>query len=357
MKRMLPTLTGTILMLIGIMSCSDATEAPPTAAPVQAPVAVEAVEIAPLEVDAPDSAAAPMAAATELAQYTRTTGISGNLSSIGSDTLANLMTLWTEEFKRNYPSVNIQVQAAGSSTAPPALTEGTANFGPMSRAMKDQEIEAFESRFGYKPTAIRVAIDALAVYVHKDNPLDALDLSQVDAVFSITRRCGGAEDLESWGDVGLRGSWVSRPIQLYGRNSVSGTYGYFKQIALCSGDFKNSVNEQPGSASVVQAVASSLNGIGYSGIGYVTSGVKALSLSRDGGEAVAATPANALSGDYPLSRYLYVYVNKKPGQPVSPIEFEFIRLVLSKQGQQVVEKDGYVAISPDVAARELAKVQ
>ena len=357
MQRMVTVLAVMVLIVFGIASCSDSAEPPPAAAPVQAPTAVEAIEIAPLEVDAEDANVAADAEVTDLAEYTRTTGISGNLSSIGSDTLANLMTLWTEEFKRNYPSVNIQVQAAGSSTAPPALTEGTANFGPMSRAMKDQEIEAFESRFGYKPTAIRVAIDALAVYVHKDNPLDALDLAQVDSVFSITRRCGGTEDFESWGDLGLSGSWTERPIQLYGRNSVSGTYGYFKKVALCSGDFKSSVNEQPGSASVVQAVASSLNGIGYSGIGYITSGVKALSLSKDGGAAVAATPDNALSGDYPLSRYLYVYVNKKPGEPISPIELEFIKLVLSKQGQQVVEKDGYVAISPEVAARELAKVQ
>ena len=241
-------------------------------------------------------------------QNTTVTGISGNLSSIGSDTLANLMTLWTEGFKRNYPSVNIQVQAAGSSTAPPALTEGTANFGPMSRAMKDKEIEAFESRFGYKPTAVRVAIDALAVYVHKDSPLNELSIAQVDAAFSETRRCGASASVDIWGDFGLSGSWQERPAQLYGRNSVSGTYGYFKKVGLCSGDFKGSVNEQPGSASVVQAVASSLNGIGYSGIGYVTSGVKVLGV----GEKRLWNPQsprseNALSGDYPLFRVICTF--------------------------------------------------
>ena len=309
-------------------------------------------------VAAPTAASADaVLAPAELAPYERVTGISGNLSSIGSDTLANLMTLWTESFKRNYPSVNIQVQAAGSSTAPPALTEGTANFGPMSRAMKDKEIEAFESRFGYKPTAIRVAIDALAVYVHKDNPIDDLSITQVDEIFSTTRRCGGNTSIDRWGDLGLAGSWDDRPIQLYGRNSVSGTYGYFKKIGLCSGDFKNAVNEQPGSASVVQAVASSLNGIGYSGIGYITSGVKALAISNNGGPAIAATPANALNGDYPLSRYLYVYINKKPGEPISPIAREFITLVLSKEGQEIVGKDGYIPVSAEVAARELQKLQ
>jgi len=322
----------------------------------QQPVEIQTVDVTQVTAQATPDMPEEMAGG-ELVTYERITGVSGNLSSIGSDTLANLMTLWTEAFKRNYPSVNIQVQAAGSSTAPPALTEGTANFGPMSRAMKDKEIESFESRFGYKPTAIRVAIDALAVYVHKDNPLQGLDIAQVDAAFSTTRRCGGEASLDAWGALGLEGSWGRRPIQLYGRNSVSGTYGYFKKIALCSGDFKNSVNEQPGSASVVQAVASSLNGIGYSGIGYITSGVKALALSNDGSDFVAATAANALSGEYPLSRYLYVYVNKKPDQPLSPIEREFLKLVLSKQGQEVVQKDGYVAVSGEVAAQELSKIQ
>lgn len=292
-----------------------------------------------------------------LPQYERVSGVSGNLSSVGSDTLANLMTLWTESFKREYPNVNIQVQAAGSSTAPPALTEGTANFGPMSRAMKDKEIEAFESRFGYKPTAVRVAIDALAVYVHKDNPIAWLSIGQVDSIFSVTRRCGEAASARTWGDVGATGSWANRPLQLYGRNSVSGTYGYFKDVALCGGDFKNTVNEQPGSASVVQAVTSSLNGIGYSGIGYKTSGVRALPLAvRADQPAVEPSVATAVDGSYALARHLYVYVNKRPGSPLPPIELEFLKLVLSKTGQEVVVKDGYIPLPARLAARELKKL-
>jgi phosphate transport system substrate-binding protein len=351
LTRVLPL---AVALCLGISCSSEKPSAPTPAA--QAPMEIEVMEVATVIDVAEVTVAAGVTQSGELADYEAITGISGNLSSIGSDTLANLMTLWTEGFKRNYPSVNIQVQAAGSSTAPPALTEGTANFGPMSRAMKDKEIEAFESRFGYKPTAIRVAIDALAVYVHKDNPLQALSIAQVDAAFSQTRRCGAAASLNTWGDLGLSGSWQERPMQLYGRNSVSGTYGYFKKVGLCSGDFKGSVNEQPGSASVVQAVASSLNGIGYSGIGYITSGVKALALSKDDGDAIAATAENALSGEYPLSRYLYVYVNKKPGEPLPPLESEFIKLVLSKEGQEIVAKDGYIPVSSDVASRELSKL-
>ena len=293
-----------------------------------------------------------------LAVYQKTSGVSGNLSSIGSDTLANLMTLWAESFKKTYPNVNLQIQAAGSSTAPPALAENTSNLGPMSRLMKDKEIEAFEKKFGYKPTAIAVAIDALAVFVHKDNPIKGLTIPQVDAIFSSTRTCGGAKNIDVWGDVGLGGSWTEREVQLYGRNSVSGTYGYFKSKALCKGDFRNTVNEQPGSASVVQSVSASINGIGYSGIGYTTSSVRAIPLSRgEGKEFVSANPENAISGSYPLARFLYVYVNKAPGKPLPPLTREFIKQVLSRTGQEVVVKDGYIPLPAKVAERELAKIQ
>lgn len=290
-----------------------------------------------------------------IAGYQKSSGVSGNLNSVGSDTLANLMTLWAESFKRFHPSVNIQIQAAGSSTAPPALTEGTSNLGPMSRKMKSNEIEAFEAKFGYKPTPVPVAIDALAVYVHKDNPVSGLSIPQVDAIFSATRKCGYPSDILKWGDLGLDGEWADRAVQLYGRNSVSGTYGYFKKKALCKGDFKDSVNEQPGSASVVQGVTKSLNGIGYSGIGYRTSGVRAVPLSKEqDGELIEATPANAVSGAYPLGRFLYVYVNKHPNQPLAPLERAFMKMVLSKEGQQVVIKDGYIPLPAKVVEKQLA---
>lgn len=293
-----------------------------------------------------------------LPDYKKASGVSGNLSSVGSDTLANLMTLWAEEFKREYPNINIQIQAAGSSTAPPALTEGTSNLGPMSRKMKDKELESFEKRYGYKPTAIPVAIDALAVYVHKDNPVKGLTIPQVDAIFSANRKCGYDKNIANWGDAGLSGAWKGRNIQIYGRNSVSGTYGYFKKKALCKGDYKNTVNEQPGSASVVQSVATSINGVGYSGIGYKTSGVKAVSLAKKEGQTfVEATSDNAVTGKYPLSRFLYVYVNKHPNKPLSPLVYEFVKMVLSKTGQQVVIKDGYIPLPAKVVEKSLAALK
>lgn len=289
-----------------------------------------------------------------LPNYEVASGVSGNLSSVGSDTLANLMTLWAEEYKRFYPNVNIQIQAAGSSTAPPALTEGTSNLGPMSRMMKDKELASFEKRFGYKPTALPVAIDALAVFAHKDNPIEGLSIDQVDAVFSSTRKCGYPGTVDTWGDLGLAGEWARKDIQLFGRNSVSGTYGYFKKKALCKGDYKSTVNEQPGSASVVQSITQSLNGIGYSGIGYKTTGVRALPIAKKGStDYIAATAESAVAGKYPLSRFLYVYINKHPNKPLSPLEGEFIKLVLSSQGQMVVVKDGYIPLPASVAEKTL----
>lgn len=274
-----------------------------------------------------------------LESYTPVSGVSGNLNSIGSDTLNNLMTLWAEKFKEFYPNVNIQVEGKGSSTAPPALIMGTAQLGPMSRLMKEKEIDDFEKKFGYKPMSVRVAIDALGVFVHKDNPIESLDLAQVDAAFSSSRKRGG-KPADHWGNLGLS-EWGDKPISLYGRNSASGTYGFFKDEALLKGDFKSTVKEQPGSSAVVQGVAAELTGMGYSGIGYMTSGVKALSLSKDGGEVYPPSYENAVSGDYPLARFLYIYVNKKPGQALDLLTQEFLRFVLSQQGQECVVKDGY----------------
>lgn len=287
-----------------------------------------------------------------LPAYEAVSGISGNLSSVGSDTLNNLMTLWAEEFAKFYPNVPIQIQGAGSSTAPPALIEGTSNFGPMSRAMRDSEIRAFEDAHGYPPTEVPVAIDMVAVYVNKDNPVAGLSLPQVDAIFSATRACGHDEDITTWGQVGLSGAWENRDFTLYSRNAVSGTYGFFKEVALCGGDFKSSINEQPGSSAVVRGVEQTLNGIGYSGIGYKTSGVRAIPLSKDtGGEMFAPEGKNAASGDYPLARFLYVYANANPNTGWNPLEQEFFRMVLAKEGQGVVHRDGYVTLPAEVAAQ------
>ena len=293
-----------------------------------------------------------------LQPYKAVGGVSGNVSSIGSDTLNNLMTLWAESFNRFYPNAKIQIEGKGSSTAPPALIAGTAQLGPMSRPMKGSEIDQFEKKYGYKPTALRTSVDALAVFVNKDNPLKCLTMAQVDAVFSKSRRYGAKDDVKTWGQLGLTGEWAAKPVSLYGRNSASGTYGFFKEHALKNGDYKDAVKEQPGSAAVVQGVTVDRYAVGYSGIGYATAGVRAVPIAaKPGGKCVEATADNAYSADYPLARFLYVYVNRAPGKPLDPLTREFMKLILSKDGQEVVVKDGYFPIPASVAKEELAKIQ
>jgi len=285
-------------------------------------------------------------------------GVSGNLNSIGSDTLNNLMTLWAEAFQKQYPNVKIQIEGKGSSTAPPALISGTAQLGPMSRLMKPEEIDGFEKQYGYKPTPIRVAVDGLAVFVNKDNPLTELTMAQVDAIFSKTRKGGAAEDVTTWGQLGLKGAWAAKPISLYGRNSASGTYGYFKEHALYKGDYKDTVKEQPGSAAVVQGITADKFAVGYSGIGYKTSDVKSLKLAaKDGGEFVSDDAEHVYSGKYPLARFLYVYVNKASDKPLDPVAQQFLLFVLSKEGQEIVIKDGYLPLLGKHVAEELPKLK
>ena len=290
--------------------------------------------------------------------YARVSGISGNINSIGSDTLNNLMTLWAEGFRKQYPNVKIQIEGKGSSTAPPALIEGTAQLGPMSRKMKAKEMDKFEAKYGYKPTAFPVAVDALAVYVNKDNPIKGLSMEEVDAIFSKTRRRGHPVDIDTWGKAGLKGVWEKTTVSLYGRNSASGTYGFFKKKVLNKGDYKDQVKEQPGSASVVQGVTEDRGGIGYSGIGYRTSGVRAIPLSAKLGEAFnEPTFANASAGKYPLARFLYVYVNKAPGKPLPPLVNEFLKFIYSQQGQMVVIKDGYFPLPQPLIEKKLTEMK
>ena len=299
--------------------------------------------------------ASPLKVDVNLSDYIKVQGVAGNLNSVGSDTLNNMMTFWAEGFRKKYPNVNIQIEGKGSSTAPPALIEGTSQVGPMSRKMKDQEIQKFETKFGYKPTAIGVALDSLAVFINKDNPLEGLSLQQVDALFSKNRKGGAANDVTTWDQLGLTGDWSNKPVSLYGRNSASGTYGYFKEKALYKGDYKDTVKEQPGSASVVLGVTEDLSGVGYSGIGYKTSGVKAIALGKkDGDKQYEPSYENVLNGKYPLGRLLYIYVGKEPNKPLPTLVKEFLKYALSKEGQEIVVKDGYLPLTAEVAKKQLA---
>ncbi|OPZ30349.1 MAG: Phosphate-binding protein PstS precursor [Lentisphaerae bacterium ADurb.BinA184] len=294
---------------------------------------------------------------TQLPEYQAVEGVAGNLNSIGSDTLNNLLTYWAEGFRRLYPNVNIGIEGKGSGTAPPALIAGTAQLGPMSRAMKKSEITEFQGKYGFKPTEISVALDSLAVFVNKDNPVESLTLAQVDSMFS--KSCKrGLPPARTWGDVGVKdAAWAGRPISLYGRNSASGTYGFFKEDVLRQGDYRDEVKEQPGSASVVMGITGDRAAAGYSGIGYKTSGVKALPIAGEDGQPYAPEQANVASGKYPIWRPLHIYVVRKPGRPLDPLTREFLRFVLSGAGQEIVVKDGFYPLSAAQVAEQLKKIE
>jgi phosphate transport system substrate-binding protein len=293
----------------------------------------------------------------KLPSYTKVAGVTGNLNSVGSDTLNNLMTFWVEKFQEAYPNVKIQVEGKGSGTAPPALIAGTAQIGPMSREMKAEEMDQFVKKYGYQPVKVEVALDTLGVFVHKNNKIKSLSMDQLDGIFSKTRKSGTPE-IKSWGDLALTGEFQAKPISLYGRNSASGTYGFFKEHALKGGDYKDTVKEQPGSSSVVQSVGTDKFAIGYSGIGYKTSEVRAVPISRTtGGQAFEANYDNALTGKYPIARFLYIYVNLDPHKPADPLIQQFMAFVLSKQGQEIVVKDGYFPLIPKMQAEQAAKLK
>jgi phosphate transport system substrate-binding protein len=293
----------------------------------------------------------------KLPNYKPVSGVSGSIKSVGSDTMNNLMTLWTEGFRKFYPAVRVEIEGKGSSTGPPAMIGGTATFAPMSRDWKDDEVAGFKRKFGYEPVVLSSSIDMLAVYVSKDNPVRSLSLPQVDAMFSKTRKLGYEDEIRTWGEVGLDGSWENAPISLYGRNSASGTYAYFKEHALGKGDYRDTVKEQPGSSSVVQGIARDRNAIGYSGIGYKTADVLAVPLAtKEGGDAVEATPENAYNGSYPLSRALLLTVNHRPNSQLDPLRREFLKFVFSRQGQEVVVKDGYLPVPAALARKQLEQV-
>jgi phosphate transport system substrate-binding protein len=304
----------------------------------------------------PKPALAQVTVDPKLPSYKPVAGVSGQLKSVGSDTMNPLMLLWTEKFKEYYKGVRSEVEGQGSSKAMPALIEGSASFGPMSRDAKSNEIGDFEKKYGYKPLLLPTAIDLLAVYVHRDNPLDEISISELDSIFSSTRKSGG-EPIDQWGQVGLTGEFESTPITIFGRNAASGTYGFFKEKVLGNGDFRNTVNEQPGSTAVIQSVGENRFAIGFSGVGFKTSSVKILSLAPKKGEpAMEATSDNAYNGKYPLARYLYLAVNHKPGSTMDPLRREFIRFIYSKEGQELVAKEGSLPVDSKTAAKALKMV-
>jgi phosphate transport system substrate-binding protein len=284
---------------------------------------------------------------------------SGTLTSVGSDTASALMTRWAAGFQARHPAAHIQAQGSGSASAPIALVEGAADLGPMSRPMSTREDAAFRTRFGYAPTGFVVAHDAIAVFVHADNPRSRITLAELDAIYSSTRDCGAARPVRQWAelDASTITSPTQPPILATGRDSGSGTHELFREVALCGGRYRPEVIAWPGNGAVVATVASNREAIGYAGLGYVNGLVKMLAVARDTTDDATAPDAHTVaSGRYPLARAIRVYVNKRPHQPLAPLPQAFVAYILSDEGQQLVRHEGFIPLNADEVLEQRASL-
>jgi phosphate transport system substrate-binding protein len=275
--------------------------------------------------------------------YRSVKDVTGQLSIAGSDTMKPLTESWAAGLQQRYPRLSIKVESKGSEAGMAALLEGKVQIVAMSRRMTQQEVIEFKREFGHEPTEVAVAVDALAVFVHKDNPIEGLSLMQLDAMFSKERRRGLLYPVSTWGDVlVLEEGWAEAPINLYGRNGNSGTASFFKEHVLNGAALKNSMVAVAGSASVVLEIMSDRFGVGFSGIGYQTSGIRPVPLaSVEGGRHIHPSFQSAMDGSYPLRRNLYLYLNKPPKTDASSPLAEYVKFALSRQGQQIVLSHGY----------------
>jgi phosphate transport system substrate-binding protein len=290
----------------------------------------------------------------EMAEYQPSTNIAGVVRAVGSSTLSNLLFRWSTEFYRLYSSVELQITGGGSETAVPALIEGHADLGPMSRPMSESEVERFRAKFGYPPTRLTVAVDAIAVYVNKHNPLTRISFRELDAIFSDTRKRGSSA-IRTWGQLGLTGEWAGRFILLKGPSSAHGLYGVFRSLVLTGGDYRLDMRPGPVASSIVQAVAAEDGAIGFASHFLAAARTKTLAVARDeGGPYVLPIVENAVDGSYPLARNLFIYLNRPPGTPLAPALREFLRFICSEQGQEIAARDGNFPLNADLASRECA---
>jgi phosphate transport system substrate-binding protein len=300
----------------------------------------------------PDDAAAPAprpyqaVAAEEPAAYEPVPHLNGIINSVGASTTTNLVARASTQFKRIYPDVKLQVSAGLTSIGPPALLEGLADIVPMSRPLTPQEIRAFQAKYGYPPTEINVAADALAIYVEKRNPLPGLTLTQLDGIFSAVPRRGGAS-IETWGQAGLTGEWANRHISLYGYGPEDGVNQVFRQRVLDGGEYRLAMLVEPAGSSIVQGVAADPPGIGCASIFFLSRRVRAVPLAGTDGRFYDPTVENVQAGTYPLIRYLSICVNKPPHRPLRGSAAEFLRFLLSREGQQVVAAEGNIPLDPN----------
>lgn len=303
-----------------------------------------------------------------LAHYNPQSQVSGTFKVQGSETMYPLLSRLSLEFQRRQPKVTIEVKGGGSTKAvadflqPPIgktgkvmlFEERAANFRLVatSRELFDAEIKEFVAQHGYEPTAVPVAVDAVALYVHKDNPISGLTLEQVDAIFSTTRNRGYKTAISEWGQFGLGAGWEHASIRLYGRDRKSGTRAFFQEHCLAGGEFKPGLHEDPGAASVILDLSRDPLGIGYSGLGLQASFVRVVPLAEAAGMPfISPSSKTVLDETYPLRRVLYLYVDKSPNSPLPAAVQEFISFIMSHEGQEAVMKAGFFPLPPSQAAQ------
>ncbi len=294
-----------------------------------------------------------------------------NLS--GADIMDEITLGWVKLYRQQYPRLSVTMEARSSGSGGPALVNGTAHMAPVGREMLPAEETAFVKKFGYHPFAIKVATGSLGslgktatsiILVDKDNPIQGLTLDQLDAIYSKTRYRGHA-DIKTWGDLGLTGDWAARPIHLYGLKSPNGIEQYVKMVVMRGGDYKDGIEFTKGEgfthAFTVAAhrMAAHPGGLTYALLANVTPDVKVVPLAEKAGEPfIMPTVPSVYNHTYPLSRFVYIFVNRPPGQPLEPKVREFLKLVLSRQGQEVVAQEGvFMPLTPEVVREELAKLQ
>jgi phosphate transport system substrate-binding protein len=292
-----------------------------------------------------------------LPPYESVVGLTGKITSIGESTTTNLVARVAAEFRRMYPDVTLQVIASPISIGPLALLEGRADLVPMSRPLTPEEIQNFTRKYGYPPLEIKVAADALAIYVDKGNPVPGLTLGQLDGIFSQTQRRGGSS-IETWGQTGLTGEWTDRRITLYGYGPEDGAHQIFQQQVLDGGVFRLSLRVEGGGSSIVQGVAADPGAIGFASIFFTCKRVRVVQIAGVDGRFYAPTEENVRSRRYPLSRFLYVCVNKPPRKPLGGPAVKFLRFLLSREGQQIVAAGGNIpldAVTVEQGRRALAE--
>jgi phosphate transport system substrate-binding protein len=303
-----------------------------------------------------------------LPHYKPARHLAGSLMSVGGDTMATLTKYWIELYGKAHPGVHLEMEAAGPGTGAPALTLGTAQLGQLPRKMLPQEIADFVKKYGYEPFAVRVAggsyrsprmTHAICFYVHRDNPIGKLTFSQLDAIFSTTRRRGQKENIVTWGQLGLKGEWADQRITLWGFSQPNGVANFVRERVLNNGEYKPGIKDRIADTglatmdTIVQGIAADRYAIGYAGFGNATPDVKVVALSEnDAGPFYSGSFDDVVTHAYPLSRFVYIYVNRPPGRPLDPLVKEFLNIVLSREGQEAVVREGILLPLPRQALLE-----